>query len=191
MLQTIAGLTSNLGDVCDGLAAEGYAAIAPALYDRSGKNLVFPYDAEGQAAGLAQREHLTEAGVFADISACAAALRSGGRVAVLGFCTGGTWAWIAAARLDLAAAVIMYGSDVCEHRALTPRCPVILHYGDRDSVVPFADVEKIRAAHPELPFHIYPGADHAFFNPDQSSYNAGDARLAHSRSIAFLDQHVA
>ena len=79
----------------------------------------------------------------------------------------------------------------CASTALTPRCPVILHYGDQDVVVPLADVEKIRSAHPELPLHIYPGGDHAFFNPEQSSYDAAFARLAHSRTIEFLDLHLA
>ena len=191
VLHAIYGVTSHIAEVCDRFAADGYAAAAPALYDRSGKDRVFGYDAGGRAAGYAERARLARPGALADIAAAAAALATCGRVAVLGFCTGGSWAWIAAAELDLDAAVIMYGSDVCAHRGLAPRCPTVLHYGDRDSVVPLADVEKIRAAHPDLPCHVYPGADHAFYNPAQPSYDAAAAELAHARSIAFLDRHLA
>ena len=186
VLHAIYGLTSHMADVCDLYAEAGIAAIAPALYDRSDKGVVFGYDAAGRAGGMAQREGLAETTVMKDIEAALDALRPAGPVAVQGFCTGGTWAWIAASRLVLDAAVIYYGSDVYEHRALSPACPAILHYGDRDVVVPFDEVEAIRDAHPELEFHVYPGADHAFFNPEQESHDAEAAAAAHRRSVAFL-----
>ena len=186
VLHAIYGLTAHMADVCDLYAEAGIAAIAPALYDRSDKGVVFGYDAAGRAGGMAQREGLAETTVMKDVEAALDALRPAGPVAVQGFCTGGTWAWIAASRLVLDAAVIYYGSDVYEHRALSPACPAILHYGDRDAVVPFDEVEAIRDAHPELEFHVYPGADHAFFNPEQESHDAEAAAAAHRRSVAFL-----
>ena len=134
------------------------------------------YDEAGRAGGMAQRETLGEATVLMDVEAALHALRPAGPVAVQGFCTGGTWAWIAAARLALDAAVIYYGSDVYEHRALSPACPAILHYGDRDVVVPFHEVEAVRNAHPALEFHIYPGADHAFFKPGAGEPRRGSRR---------------
>ena len=187
VMHAIYGLTFHMADVCDLYAEAGIAAIAPALYDRSGSGIVFGYDEAGRAGGMAQRETLGEATVLMDVEAALHALRPAGPVAVQGFCTGGTWAWIAAARLALDAAVIYYGSDVYEHRALSPACPAILHYGDRDVVVPFHEVEAVRDAHPALEFHIYPGADHAFFNPEQESHDAEAAAAAHRRTIAFLE----
>lgn len=186
VLHAIYGMTSHMADVCDLYAEAGIAAVAPSLYDRSGRGIVFGYDEAGRAGGMAQREGLAESTVLMDVEAALDALRPAGPVAVQGFCTGGTWAWIAAVRLALDAAVIYYGSDVCEHRALSPACPAILHYGDRDVVVPFDEVEAIRDAHPALEFHVYPGADHAFFNPEQESYDAEAAEIAHRRSVAFL-----
>ncbi len=191
ILQAIFGMTPHLGKVCDMYAADGYAAIAPALYDREGKNLVFGYDKDGMAAGIAQREHLREDTVLADIKACETALRPSGKVAVSGFCTGGTWAWITAARGDVDAAVIFYGSNVHDYRDLTPGCPTLLHYGDRDIVVPIDEVEDIRAAYPDLPLHIYEGQGHAFFNPDQAGYDAEAAGLAFARTLEFLGLHLA
>lgn len=189
LLHAVYGLTAHLGDVCDAFAAQGYAAIAPALYHRIGPGIVHPYDADGVAAGRRSYGALPREHILADIAASAVALGDTGPVAVSGFCTGGTWAWIAAAELDFDAAVIFYGSQVPAHLDLAPRCPAILHYGDDDSIVPMADVEKIRAAHPDLAVHIYPGGRHAFFNPEQAAYDAAAARLALRRSIDFLDRH--
>ena len=186
VLQAIYGLTAHLGEVCDLYARSGISAIAPALYDRSGRGIVFGYDATGRAAGQAQRETLDRRTVLVDVSAALERLRPAGPVAVQGFCTGGSWAWVAAAELALDAAVIYYGSDVYENRGLAPRCPTILHYGDRDAVVPIERVAAIAADHPDHPLHVYPGAGHAFFNPEQESYDKEAADLAHSRTLAFL-----
>lgn len=191
VLHAIYGLTTHMGDVCDLYAGHGYAAIAPALYDRSGKNLVFSYEGEGRDAGMAQRETLTEPTVLLDVGAVADALRPSGRVAISGFCTGGTWAWVSGAKLDFDAEVNFYGSDVYDLRDLMPACPAILHYGDQDVIVPIDQVETIRSLHAEQELHVYPGQGHAFFNPEQASHDAASAALALERSIAFMNRHLA
>ena len=109
-------------------------------------------------------------------------------VAISGFCTGGTWAWIAAAELDFDAQVNFYGSHVPARLEYAPKCPTVMHYGDSDHIVPVPDIDKIRAANPEVTIHIYPGAGHAFFNPEQASHDADGAALAFRRSIEFLDR---
>lgn len=191
VLHAIYGLTTHMGDVCDLYASHGYAAIAPALYDRSGKDLVFSYEGEGRDAGMAQRETLDESTVLLDVNAAANALRPSGRVAISGFCTGGTWAWVSGAKLGFDAAVNFYGSDVFDLRDLKPACPTILHYGDQDVIVPIDQVETIRSLHADHSLHVYPGQGHAFFNPEQASHDAASAKLALERSIAFMDQHLA
>ncbi len=191
IVHAVFGLTSHIGEVCAMFADGGYAAIAPALYDRTARNTVHAYAAAGVEAGRASYGRLSEANILADIAACVAALRPAGRVAVSGFCTGGTWAWISAAALDIDAAVIFYGSQVPDHLARTPKCPTILHYGDQDRVVPMPDVERIRAAHPGLPLHVYPGGQHAYFNPEQAGYDGAAARTSLARSLEFLDRQVA
>lgn len=187
VLQAIYGLTDHLGDVCDRFATDGFHAIAPALYDRTERGRTFGYDPHDTAVAVLYRENLREATVLLDVAACRDALRSDGlRVAVSGFCTGGTWAWVSAAELEMDAAVIFYGTDVYEHIGRRPACPTMLHYGDRDIVVPMAHVEAIRNRHPECPMWIYPGVGHAFYNPEQVGYDAASAELAHERSVAFL-----
>lgn len=189
LLQAIYGLTPHLGDVCDGFAEDGYAAIAPALYDRTERNRVFPYDGTGVVDGTAFRENLSEPTVCLDVTACAAKLRETvDHVAISGFCTGGTWAWISANALNFDAAVIFYGSDVYENLERTPNCPTIMHYGDSDHIVPIDRINAIGAAHPTCELEIYPGSGHAFFNPEQEHYDADASRLARQRTRAFLDR---
>lgn len=186
-LHAVYGLTEHMGWLCDRWAEAGFAAIAPALYDRVGKDLVHPYDRSGVEAGRKCFAALSEAQILADIAACAAALRGAGPVAISGFCTGGTWAWIASAKQDFDAQVNFYGSHVPSKLDLAPRCPSIMHYGDSDHAVPLPQVERIRAAYRAVTIYVYPRAGHAFFNPEQESFDAGAAAAAWQRSVAFLD----
>lgn len=188
VLHAIYGLTTHIGDVCARWAEAGYAAIAPQLYDRIGKDLVFAYDGDGPEAGTACYGKLSEPEILADIAACADALPAGAPRIISGFCTGGTWAWVASARQRFDAQVNFYGSHVfSEKLAEKPQCPTILHYGDADHVVPLPDVEAIRATHPGVRVEIYPGGGHAFFNPEQSRYHAQNAHRVWQNSLEFLE----
>ena len=189
ILHAIYGLTDHIRGVCDTWAANGYVGIAPALFDRVGRGLVHPHTREGGNAGRQCYEALTEAMILADIAAARDAFPDSAPVIVSGFCSGGTWAWIAGAKLHrLAAQVNFYGSHVARHLYLQPRCPTILHYGDADHVVPAADIARIQAAHPACEMHVYPGAGHAYFNPEQDHYDGPAAALSLERSLAFLDR---
>jgi carboxymethylenebutenolidase len=70
-----------------------------------------------------------------------------------------------------------------------PRVPVMLHFGERDKHIPLSDVEKIRAAHPEIPVFVYP-ADHGFNCDERESYDAKSAKEAQSRTFAFLADNL-
>jgi carboxymethylenebutenolidase len=189
VLHAVYGATRHMGDVCARWADAGYTAVAPALFDRLGRDLVHPY--ERPADGVASYGSLTEAQVFTDIRAAAAAAGPAGTVAISGFCTGGSWAWRAAARMSFPAQVNFYGSHIPALLELAPRCPTILHYGDRDALAPPRAIDDIRARHPAVELHVYPGAGHAFENVEQASYDPLAADLAWRRSIAFMDRHVA
>ena len=191
VLHAIYGLTTHMGDVCDKWAAAGYAAIAPALYDRLQRpSPVHSYETGGDA----DRDwyaKLTEDQILSDIAGCAKALDGAGPKIVSGYCTGGTYAWVAAARQSFDAQVNFYGSHVAQKLDLKPRCPTLMHYGDEDFVVPLPDVERIRAANPDVTLHIYPRGKHAFFNPEQVHHDAAIAAQAWANSLAFLDGHLA
>ncbi|MDO9442307.1 MAG: dienelactone hydrolase family protein [Beijerinckiaceae bacterium] len=189
VLHAVYGLTGHMGDVCARWAEMGYAAIAPALFDRQQRGVVHPYSRAGADAGIASYEALTEAQILADVAACRDALAPL-RVAISGFCTGGTWAWRAASVLPFDAQVNFYGSHVPAHLELPQPAPTLMHYGDCDPIMPMAKVQSIMARHPEVDVRIYAGAGHAFCNPEQASYDAVAAEGAWARSAAFLDHHL-
>jgi carboxymethylenebutenolidase len=187
VLHAVYGLTAHMGGVCDAWAAEGFAAIAPSLFDRVAPGIVHPYARDGVEAGRKSYAAAGAENILSDIEACRTALADIGPVAVSGFCTGGTWAWTASARLPFDAQVNFYGSHVPARLDQTPLCPTIMHYGDADFVVPVSDIEKIRSAHPEVTIHVHAGAGHAFFNPDQpEAHRAGAAAEAWRLSVAFM-----
>ena len=192
ILHAVFGLTPHMGDVCARWADAGYNAIAPAVFDRIGRDIVYPYTVEGVAAGGKSYASVGETNILADVQTALAQAGPAGRVAMSGFCTGGSWSWRAAAKFSLPAQVNFYGSHVHtpELIDLVPKCPTIMHYGDADMAVAMPQVERIRARHPGVEMHIYPGAPHAFINPDQASYKADAAALAWPRSIAFMDKHM-
>jgi carboxymethylenebutenolidase len=188
VLHAIYGLTTHIGNVCDLWAAEGYSAIAPALFDRIGKKLVHDYDADGTKAGQQNYVSLTKEGILADIDAASGILRETGPVIISGFCTGGSWAWTAASTQGFAAQVNFYGSHIADRLDSGPQCPTILHYGDADHVVSNQDIVGIRAAYPGVEVHLYPDTGHAFFNPEQKNYHPESAELALRRSTDFLER---
>jgi len=192
ILHAVYGLTDHMADACAQWAAAGYAAIAPALFDRRhlAGSPVHPYSRAGADAGIADYAALSEQEIFADLTACMEALRPG-RVAISGFCTGGTWAWRASAALPFDAQVNFYGSHVPQFPHVEPLCPTIMHYGDSDIIVPLAAVEAIIAAHPNVEVVVYSGGGHAFFNPEQDHFDPAAAQAAWEKSVAFMDRHVA
>jgi len=186
VLHPVYGLTSHMGEVCDRWAASGYVAVAPALFDRIGKGLTHPYGPDGVEAGSASYAALEEADVLMDVAACMDAVGGRRPRVVSGFCEGGTWAWVAAARLPFDAQVNFYGSSVPSRLDLAPRCPTVMHYGQRDPIVPPVEVDRIRRAHPTVLIHEYADAGHAFCNPEQETYDARAAAEAWQRSLRFL-----
>jgi carboxymethylenebutenolidase len=193
VLHAVYGLTDHMGDVCARWARAGYLAIAPALFARRDGADVLPYSTDGVVAGSRFFASLTREEIFRDIETCVAAAGSPGRVAISGFCTGGTWAWKAAAAMTFAAQVNFYGSHVFhpENIDLTPLCPTIMHYGDSDHVVSPIEIERIRTRHPSVDMHVHPGAGHAFMNPEQSGFDAIASERAWASSIAFMDRRFA
>ena len=189
ILHAVFGLTDHMRDVCDGWAAEGFAAIAPSLFDRMKPGIVHPYGHAGVKAGARDYGAISADLILADIEACRAVLGTLGPVAISGFCTGGSWAWTAAARLAFDAQVNFYGSHVVQRLDQTPACPTLMHYGDGDRIVPLPDIEKISAAHPGVLLHVHRGAGHAFFNPEQhDAHHPGAADAAWRMSVEFLRQ---
>ena len=131
VVQEVFGLTNHIKRVADQYAAQGYKAIAPALFDRIERNITLEYS-EVQK-GLEYMRQLEWPSALADVEAAAEHVRATGSAAVVGFCWGGTVAHVAASELDLDAAVSYYGGGVANMLDKKPRCPILYHFGDRDA----------------------------------------------------------
>jgi carboxymethylenebutenolidase len=190
VLQEIFGLTTHIRRVADDYAANGYLAIAPALFDRIRRDLVLGYNAKEIEQAMGYRLQIPLAKTLLDIAAAATVVRHAGRVATIGFCWGGTLCWAAASQVPMAAAVCYYGPKMLEQSPKTPTCPTQLHFGEKDSSIPASDVQHLREAYPAGEYYLYPAA-HAFANEERPDrYDAPSAALARTRTLAFLAQHV-
>ena len=190
VIQEIFGVNGHIRDVCDGFAADGYAAIAPAVFDRVERGIELDYDDAGKVRGREVRAELGWEGPMADVDAAAGALEPSGKVGVVGYCWGGSLAWLAACRLDVACAVGYYGGQIIGFNDETPRCPVILHFGETDASIPMDDVDAIRAAHADVPVHVYGDAGHGFNCDRRAAYHAESAKTARARTLAFFAEHL-
>ncbi|MPZ55229.1 MAG: dienelactone hydrolase family protein [Rhizobiales bacterium] len=191
VLQEAFGVNAHIRSVCDAFAAHGYAAIAPALYDRQQKNAAFGYDPDSAQQALALRRKLVYADALRDIAAAVTSLRVQGRVGAVGYCVGGSAAWLAAAHLAVDAAACYYASDIGKQLDERPRCPVIMHFAERDHIIPMEHVEKFRTAHPEVPVHVYAAAHGFDCTARPSTHDAPSAALALERTLALFAAHVA
>ena len=188
--QEIFGVNSHIRNVCDGFAADGYLAIAPALFDRYERGVDIGYTPPDVAKGRELKSQAQIEPALLDIDAARAAVASAGKVAVIGYCWGGFVAWMAAARVPgFACAVPYYGGGILDAAAEQPRCPVMAHFGERDSGIPVAGVRQLMARHPDAQIFIY-DADHGFNCDQRAAYNPAAAKIARERTLDFLRRYV-
>jgi len=187
VIQEIFGVTHHIRSVADQYAAAGFLALAPALFDRVERNVDVPYTDIQRAFGYMQKMQNDQ--VMLDLAAAIARVSSAGKVGVVGYCWGGTMAYLAAARLNVAAAVAYYGGGIHNLTAEKPRVPVMFHFGEKDAHIPLSAVEQIKTAYPDGIYYLYP-AEHGFNCTDRASFDPASAKLALERSLEFLHRHV-
>jgi len=190
VIQEIFGIDQYVRADVERWAKAGYEAIAPSLYDRRERDFHAAHSPEGIAAGIAHARATPLEQAMGDLAACRDFLaKHGGKVCVVGYCYGGSLAWLAAAQLDgIAAAASYYGSLVQANAALKPRCPTVIHLGRTDAGIPADEVEAAVHAHnPDVPVHIYEGAGHGFNNESPERYAAEAADLARARTRELFD----
>lgn len=193
VVQEAFGVNSHIRSVADGFAHDGFFAVAPALFDRLERGVELGYTGEDMQKGIGFARSLDSAKAVLDVGAALdyARRETGKMVGVIGYCLGGSMAWLAATRLHPDAAVGYYGGMILKFADETPRAPVMLHFGLEDQHIPKAEVdEKVGNAHPEIPIYWYQ-AGHGFSCNDRASYNAEAAKLARQRSLEFLRKHLA
>lgn len=198
LLPPIFGVTAGIKAFADRIAAEGLIVAAPDMFWRT---LPGPLGYEGTDREKAQERYRNfDVGLGArDVEQLIGWLKARpevtGGVGVMGLCFGGRYAFLAAAGRSANAAVSYHGTyieahlDECQHI----HAKIGLHFGENDSHVPMAQVERIRdaaRANPNIEIHTYPGAGHGFMQQDRPSYNADVADLAFARGLTLLKSEL-
>ncbi len=188
--QEMYGITGYLRRVCDRFAQAGYLTVAPALYDRIEHDVACAYDREGHERAKALSLRVEWDGALDDLESAVALAEPAGKVALVGYCWGGTMAWIAACRKDFDCAVSYYGSEIADFAAEQAKCPVQIHIGADDRTITPDERAAFRAAQPDIPFHLYPDTPHGFDNEDRDRFVQTSAELARHRTLEFLQAHI-
>lgn len=191
VIQEIFGVNSHIRAVADGYAADGYRVVAPALFDRIRRGYETGYSQPEIQAGIELMQKLDWKQTMLDVEAAIAEAARAGKVGVVGYCFGGTVAWVAAARLaGLACAVPYYGGGMPNFIGEKPKCPTMCHFGELDQSPSPEQARAIAKAHPEITAHFYAGAGHGFNCDQRASYNADAAQLARARTLEFFRKHI-
>jgi carboxymethylenebutenolidase len=191
VIQEIFGVNHHIRAMCDRFAAQGYVAIAPAVFDRYKPNFESGYSPEEVEEARKIIPQIDWAAMLRDTAAAGEMAKQAGKVAVVGFCMGGTVAFLAGAKLDgLSAVVAYYGGQIAKNADQKPKVPTLMHFGDQDQSIPMSDVELIREKRADCEIHVYPGAGHGFGCDERASYHEPSARLAMERTLAWLAKHV-
>lgn len=204
VVQEAFGLTGHIHRVAEALAAEGFVAVAPALFHRS-EDQIFGYDDYEKLGPVTMK--LSAATVTMDVDAALDELdrlgQPASRQGIIGFCMGGSVTLATAARLELGAAVTFYGGGLAEGRfglasglesAAHLRTPWLGLYGDLDQHIPIDEVEQVREVVASAPVDAevvrYADADHGFHCDERPSFHPASSSDAWGRTVAFLGAHL-
>lgn len=196
VIQEIFGINEGIRRKCDHWASLGYLGIAPDLFWRLRPNVELDPDVPDQfqeALGLMQKFNQDQGirDIEATIRAARTRLPEGGKVGAVGYCLGGRLAYMTATRTDIDASVGYYGVNLDmllgEKHAIAH--PLLLHIAGADHFVTPDKQKLIHAGlddHPRVTIHDYPGADHGFAVEMGNRRKEDAAKLADSRTEAFL-----
>lgn len=196
VVQEIFGVNPSIRSVADDFAAQGYYAIAPALFDRIKRDIELGYKGVDMAEAFALYGLLSTESALKDVAAAfAEAKKTVKDVAVVGFCFGGLMSWLSATKgpaegMNPACCVAFYPGGVGKFAEETLSCPVMVHVGADDSHVKEDQIEAVKNAHPEVPLYLYAEAGHGFYNSFRAEYNAAQAGVARGRTLEFLAENL-
>ena len=192
VIQEIFGVNQHIRKVTDFFASQGYLALAPRFFDhiKTGIELGYTPDTIAEGRGYVMQPGFTDKAVQ-DAEAAIQELKTRGakKVAVTGYCWGGTISWLAATRLKPDAVSGYYGGGIHGARNEKPTVPTQLHFGDKDMHIPMTHVNELRTLHPNVQIFDYP-ADHGFHCDERGSWDAAASKQAMARTLEFFGKHV-
>lgn len=188
VIQEIFGVNAHIREVTDRIAAAGYLAVAPALFDAVQRDVQLDYDADGRREGIALMNQIGAERAVQGVAAAARRVAGAGRVGTVGFCWGGSIAYAAAIELALPG-VSYYGGGNARLVDTPARAPLMFHYGLKDAHIDADHRAAVAAANPDAPLYEYE-ADHGFNCDRRDSFHAPSAAMAWQRTLAFLGEHL-
>ncbi len=191
VVQDCFGINPQIRRIADEFAAKGYLAIAPSLFDSVKTDVALGYDESGLAAGLELTQQVGTERAIGDIQGAVDAVRSAGKITIVGYGWGGYLAYLSANRVSgVACTVGYYGDGIVEDYREKRKVPTLLHFGEDDPLIPFEDVGQFRSHRPDVSAFSYPGASHAFNCDDRDSYHEEAAKTALERTLLWISQYV-
>jgi carboxymethylenebutenolidase len=191
VVQDFYGINPDIRKITDEFAAKGYLAIAPSLFDSVKTDIALSYDQGGRAEGMDLRQQVGTERAIGDIQEAVDAVKSAGKVTIVGYGWGGYLAYISANRVNgVACTVGYYGDGIVDDYREKRRVPTLLHFGENDPLIPFDEVGQFRAHRPDVSAFSYPGAAHAFNCDGRDSYHDEAAKMALDRTLVWISQYV-
>jgi carboxymethylenebutenolidase len=205
VFQEIFGVNEHIRDVTERFAREGYLAVAPELFHRTGPGFESGYTDMGP--GRTHAQAATDEGLTADIIAAHGWLQAQGgsslRTAAIGYCMGGRVAVLASMVVPLACSAAYYGGGIAPHpfykanlidRFDKVQCPILYCWGGLDGFIKPEHVhmvtEAMRSAGKPFVSAEFSDADHGFFCNARASYNANAATEAWALTLKFFANHL-
>jgi carboxymethylenebutenolidase len=203
VFQEIFGINSHIRDVTERFGRQGYLAVAPELFHRTGPGFESGYTDMGP--GFGHMQQVTDTGLEADIRAAHQWLSDAGesRICSTGYCMGGRISTLAAITVPLACAVSYYGGGIAPsqmnpgllERLKDLKAPMLFFWGGLDTHIPQESVQKVTAALSAAQKNytnvVFSFADHGFFCDQRSSHSREAAALAWPLTLAFFETHTA
>ena len=206
VMQEAFGVNAHIRDITERFAREGFLAVAPELFHRSGTGFEGRYDDFPSA--MVHLKELRDANLEADFRAAYDWLRANGvaagsPVAAVGYCMGGRAAVLASLTLPLECAVSFYGGGIAPNpmnpgllgRIKDLKNPVLLFWGGKDQHITLeqrrAVADALTAAGKSYVNVEFSEADHGFFCDARASYNPVAASQAWPLTLAFLNTYTA
>jgi carboxymethylenebutenolidase len=204
----IFGVNDHVQDVTRRVAKEGYVALAPDYFHRTGPGIQLAYDDAGMAAGMEQLNQLVADQMIGDAKDAIAFLRKrddvvANRIGAMGFCIGGHMTYLAACETDIVAAAAYYGGAIAAEEGPGGAVPTVsrtpkisgrinCYFGAKDALIPPHRVETIRNALESADIvhdvHVYPDADHGFHCDQRATYHEASAKDAWRRTFELFGE---